>query len=284
VFVPLLRKVALLREIDFGVFSPVWPQALVETLDVLPIMEAMTQLPDAAESPDWPLVVDLPEDMKGTLITPLLSDWLKDRREEGKSLGPVVALENPHVTPLKVDQRHWDTQIERVEALAQRPNESAAFLWTPFVLQRREAKKDMVSEAHRVLEEGGLWKIVDVLPSSMAAHWLYRYFPKAWEIDRGLTWNASELYNILRQSGFAVELERKSQYRPVTVGVALEMARDRERCPQLAILPDAVYNEGVQRLEAVLEREGEEHLLPSEVCLAIVSAERRASGEEQEGD
>jgi hypothetical protein len=81
-----------------------------------------------------------------------------------------------------------------------------------------------------------------------------------------------------------VELERKSQYRPVTVGVALEMARDRERCPQLAILPDAVYNEGVQRLEAVLEREGEEHLLPSEVCLAIVSAERRASGEEQEGD
>jgi hypothetical protein len=266
--------VSLLQEIDLGVFSPVWTEALVEELNVMPIADAVTQMPRAARTPDWPLVVDLPEDMKGTLITPLLSNWLKDRRGEGKPLGPVMALENPHVTPLKVDQRHWDTQIERVERLSQRPDESAAFLWTPFALQRRYAKKDLIAETQRILEEGGQWTVVDVLPSSMAAHWLYRYFPQAWEFDREQTWNAYELYNNLLETGFEMEVDRRSLYQPVAASVALEIAQDREHCPQLATLPDTAYKEGMQRLEAVSEDKGEDHLLPSEVCLTVVIAEK----------
>jgi hypothetical protein len=274
VFVPLLRKVSLLQEIDLGVFSPVWTEALVEDLDVMPIVDAVTQMPSAAKTPDWPLVLDLPEDMKGTFVTPILSDWLSSRRQLGKTLGPVITLKNPHLEPLKAHRRYWDTQIERVEDLAQRPDESAAFLWTPFVLQRREAKKKLVAEAHRVLEQGGLWKVVDVLPPSMASHWLYRYFPQAREIDREQTWNAYVLYNKLREVRFTVELERRSVYQPVAVGVAIEMVQDRESCPQLAPLSDAIYEEGIQRLQAVLESRGDDHLLSSEVCLTIIDAKK----------
>jgi site-specific DNA recombinase len=273
-FVPLLRKVSLLQEIDLGVFSPVWTEALVEELDVMPIADAVTQTPNAAKTPDWPLVLDLPKDMRGTFVTPLLSDWLSSRRQSGGALGPVVALKNPRLTPLKAHRRYWDVQIERVGSLANRPDYSVAFLWTPFTLQREKAKQDLIAETQRILEEGGQWTVVDVLPSSMAAHWLYRYFPQAWEVDREQTWNAYELYNNLRGTKFDVEVERKSLYRPVAASVALEMARDREHCPQLALLPDAIYEEGLQRLELVVEHEGGEHLLPSEICLAIVIAEK----------
>jgi hypothetical protein len=274
VFVPLLRKVSLLQEIDLGVFSPVWTEALVEELDVMPIAEAVTQMPSAAKVPDWPLVLDLPEDMKGTFVTPLLSDWLSSRRQSGEALRPVVALKNSRVPPLKTHQRYWETQIERVDSLANRPNQSAAFLWTPFVLQRGKVKQDIIAEAHRVLEEGGQWTVVDILPSSMAGHWLYRYFPQAWEIDQQQAWNAYDLYNNLRADDFEVEVRRKSLYQSVAVGVALEIARDRKRCPQLTSLPDAAYKEGMQRLESVLEGKGESYRLSSEVCLTVVIAEK----------
>jgi site-specific DNA recombinase len=276
VFVPLLRKVSLLQEIDLGVFSPVWTEALVEELDVMPIADAVTQMPSTAETPDWPLVLDMPKGMKGKFVTPLLSDWLSSRRQSGEALGPVVALKNPHLEPLKAHRRYWDTQIERVNNLANRPGESVAFLWTPFALQRRKTKQDLIADAQRLLEEGGQWVLVDVLPSSMRVHWLYRYFPQAWETDRKQTWNAYDLYNNLRKADFEVELERRSIYRPVAVNVALKIARDRERCPQLASLPDAVYEEGIQRLKAVLERKGDDHLLPSEVCLTIVTVEKQS--------
>ena len=278
IFVPLLRKVPVLREIEFGVFSPVWPAALVEELGVIPIAKAVTRLPDVEDTPDWPLVVDLPADVKGKSITPLLSAWLKDRRERDEPLGPVVALENLQVPPLKVDRRYWDTEIELIDSLSHRPDGSAAFLWMPFVLQREEGKEELLVEAQRVVKEGGLLVVVDVLPSAMGAHWLYRYFPEAWEIDRDLTWNAFELYNRVREVGFEVDVERKSLYQPVTVGVALEMVKDRKRCPQLALLPDIAYEEGVQRLEAMAEREGKGHKLSSEVCLVMVRAEKQSSG------
>jgi hypothetical protein len=280
VFVPLLRKVSLLQEIDLGIFSPVWTEALVEELDVMPIANEVTQMPSTAETPDWPLVLDMPEGMKGKFVTPLLSDWLSSRRQSGEALGPVVALRNPHLEPLRAHQRYWDVQIERVNNLANRPGESVAFLWTPFALQRRKPKQDLIADAQRLLEEGGQWVLVDVLPSSMRVHWLYRYFPQVWETDRKQTWNAYDLYNNLRKADFEVELKRRSIYRPVAVNVALKIARDRNRCPQLASLPDAVYEEGMQRLKAVLERKGDDHLLPSEVCLTIVTVEKQSQADE----
>jgi hypothetical protein len=212
--------------------------------------------------------------MKGKFVTPLLSDWLSSHRHLEETLGAVVALKNPRLEPLKAHRRYWDLQIERVDSLATCSGESVAFLWTPFALQRRKPKQDLIAEVQRILEEGGQWTVVDVLPSSMAAHWLYRYFPQAREIDREQTWNAYELYNKLREAGFEVEVGRKSLYQPVAVKVALEMVQDRERCPQLAILPDAVYEEGIQRLKVVLEREESDHLLSSEICLITVGAEK----------
>ncbi|RLC63034.1 MAG: hypothetical protein DRI48_08880, partial [Chloroflexi bacterium] len=60
----------------------------------------------------------------------------------------------------------------------------------------------------------------------------------------------------------------------VTLVAARAMARRREASSQLVLLPDAVYERGLKRLEAALEREGADHLISSEVCLVVVEAER----------
>jgi hypothetical protein len=106
----------------------------------------------------------------------------------------------------------------------------------------------------------------------MAGHWLYQYFPGAWENDQGLTWNAFDLYNTLVKAGFETEMKRQSIYQPVTLGAARAMVQKRDRCPQLAILPDVVYEEGMERLEAAIEEKGEAHQVSSEICLVVVQA------------
>lgn len=273
VFVPLFREMAWLQEVDFGVFHPVWPMERVQALDVMKILAPVDRAPKKA--PDWPLVLDLPVEVKGKRITPVLSDWLKERRSEGKPLGPVVDLVNAQVRPLKVDGRHWDVGTERVEDLSELEEGSVGFLWTPFVLQRTEDKDSLVEQARHVLEDGGMWALVDVLPSSMEGHWLYRHIPKALTNDRAMTWSAYEVYNVLRGAGFEVEVERWSFHQAVALGAAHEMVRERERCPQLALMPDQVYEEGLKRLEGVLEEQGPRKLETSEACLLEVRATKR---------
>ncbi|MCD6552855.1 MAG: hypothetical protein J7M16_02455, partial [Anaerolineae bacterium] len=74
--------------------------------------------------------------------------------------------------------------------------------------------------------------------------------------------------------GFRVRLERRTFYQAVTLEVARGMAGARERCPQLAILPDEVYAQGLAALEEAVEREGKDEVIGSEFCLVEVTAVR----------
>ncbi len=274
VFVPLFRELEWMREVGFGVFHPIWSIEQVEQQDVLDVLPPLTELPIPDHVPDWPLVVDLPTDLVGNRITPMVSDWLKERRYAEKPLGPIVEFRDRDVFPLRVDPHHWgDAQIAPpVEALDRLPDESVGFLWSPFTLQRRESKISLLDEVWRVLEPGGMWGLVDLIPASMVPHWLYRYFPEALKNDQGSTWNTYELYNKLREVGFDVELKRSNLSQAVALGVAQKLTAERERCPQLATMPDVVYEAGMSRLQAAVEEQGAEHLEPSEVCLVEVRA------------
>jgi site-specific DNA recombinase len=275
VFIPLFREMAWLREVGFGVFHPVWPMERIRALDVMEVMAPLEKQPEPEVVPDWPLVVDLPEAVEGKRITPALSDWLKERKHTGEPLGPVVALRNRSAQPLKVGHRHWpDVTIEQVDDLGDLEDESVGFLWMPFLLQRWETKATLLEDVWRVVEPGGMWALTDVLPLSMEGHWLYRYFPEALDNDRGLTWDTYEMYNALQKAGFKVELKRRNVHQAVALGIAQEMARERARCPQLAFMPDTVYESGMERLKAAVEEKGKRHLEASEVCLVEVKAQR----------
>ncbi len=63
-------------------------------------------------------------------------------------------------------------------------------------------------------------------------------------------------------------------HQAVALGTAQEMARERERCPQLTIMPDTVYEGGMKRLKVAVEDKGKRYLEASEVCLIEIKAQK----------
>ena len=177
---------------------------------------------------------------------------------------------------MQVDLRKWaGVEMRRVEDLSELGPGSVGFLWTPFALQREAEKASLLNEARRVVESGGTWAFVDVLPASMAGHWVYQVFSDAWKGERELTWDTFQVYNELVKAGFEVSLKQRSFHQAVALEVAWRMASERERCPQLKLLPDAVYEEGLAGLKEELEREGGATQKPSEFCLMEVTAVKK---------
>jgi hypothetical protein len=266
----------LLREVDFGVFVPLWSPEIVEEVGLTPLLRLLTRASAVEEAPDWPLVLTLPEDVIEQQIDSVLSGWLKAWRKGEQGVGRVLELARPGAPRLQEDSRkRVGVEVECVEELQSLPDESAAFLWTPFAVQRAEDRQAQVGAIRRVIEPGGTWAFTDVVPASMPGHWLYRFFPEAWHNEKQHTWDAFHLYNALVGAGFEVKLERQNVYQAVTLGVALRMARERQHCPQLVALPDEVYAANLAALGKVVKREGARSPVGSEFCLVWVVAVRR---------
>jgi hypothetical protein len=273
IFVPLFRQIPLVREVTFGVFVPIWTPALAEELAVMAILPDLVAAPDPHQVPDWPLVPALPEEVTGQRITPVLSTWLKKQRREKREIRRIVDLARRGVPHLEVDARRWpEVTVERVKKLGALQDRTVSFLWTPFALQAAKDRAALIKQVQRVLAPGSVWAFVDVLPFSMPGHWLYRFFPQAGELEKSRMWNASQVFNTLRETGFEVQLKQRSVCQAVEVGVAHQMASNRAACPQLMALPDEVYSAGIEALEQAIDRDGEKGLIESEFCLAEVTA------------
>ncbi len=275
IFIPLFRQVSFLRETSFGTFVPHWPANLVEELGALPVLSPLTEAPAPGEMLDWPVLVDLPDELLRDRITPVLSEWLKDRRKAGQPFGPLVEMIHTEEDRLVVDSRKWPgVTVDQIEQLQDAPAGHAAFLWTPFLLQRAENKAMVAQQVWEALEPNGTWAFIDVLPASMPGHWLYRFFPAARSNEANYTWDTAQLHRELMKAGFNVKITRRTFYQPVALGAALEMARKRELCLALRILPDEIYEEGFNALQDAVQNEGADHLLESEFCIVQVRALR----------
>ncbi|HHS96678.1 MAG TPA: recombinase family protein [Chloroflexi bacterium] len=272
-FIPLFRSIPLVEEREFGVFTPVWPLDADLPLPC-PRLSPLTELPgEPVQMPFLPLWPWEP-DPEGR-ISPILSLVLKERRKEGREGGLVVSVPHVGVPPLKLDERKWsEVRLERLplaEVLA-REEGSVAFLATPLGVQSRSDREGLAERVFRLLEESGYWYIIDVLPASMPAHWVFRYFPQAWSHAGREFWRAYDFYNTLRRAGFQVEQEERTFYEPVSAGVALEIARRREGL--LGALPHEAYEERLRRLEEKVAKEGPDAPIASEVTLVVILARK----------
>jgi site-specific DNA recombinase len=251
-FVPLFRSIPLLQERDLGTFTPVWTAEMTDLLPY-PIMPPLTSLPrkvaDRLFLPVWPWTPD-----PSARISEPLSDALKARRKAGRFGGAAIDVARRGVPPLLLDARKWpDASLEvrsLSEALEQRDG-TLAFLYTPLAVQGHPDRDDLVEAAFRLLDEEGHWHVIDVVPASMPAHWVFAFFPEAWPHAYGSFWTAYNFYNELRRAGFQVKLREHAFYWPVALGVAWEIAR--RRSGLLAALTDEHYQEGLHRLEKALE-------------------------------
>jgi len=186
-FIPLFRSIPLVEEREFGTFTPVWPLNLDLTLPC-PRLPPLTELPDELAQvpflPLWPWEPD-PE----ARISPILSLVLKERRKEGREGGVAVSVLRSGVPLLKLDERKWPgVTLERL-SLAEvltREEDSVIFLAAPLAVQAHPDRENLAERVFRLLEEGGYWYIIDVVPASMPAHWVFRFFPQAWPQARRL--------------------------------------------------------------------------------------------------
>jgi site-specific DNA recombinase len=216
-FIPLFRTMAGVEEREFGVFVPVWP---VEEGGVVGHrLEAVREVGEEAVA--LPFVVKWPWEMEAEARgSPTVSALLKERRSGGKEGGRVV-VPRVGVPEVRVDGRKWpEVGVEEMgleEALRQKEG-TVAVLVTPLGLQEAADRGEMVRRAWEVLEDWGYWLLVDVLPVSMAGHWVFRVFPGAWKRVEKEYWSGQEVYRRLREVGFAVEMEEWTFWEGVSVG------------------------------------------------------------------
>jgi site-specific DNA recombinase len=273
-FIPLFRAIPLLQERDLGSFTPVWPD---EMADVLPHsgLPPLTSLPEETADlpflPTWPWVPD-----SSARISPPLSAALKARRRAGYTGGLAISVSHPGVPSVILDARKWPDVSLGVKSLRQvlkQAKGSAAFISTPLAVQSHPNPDELAQAIFRALDDEGYWHLVDLVPASMPAHWVFSFFPEAWPGVQGLFWTAYNFYNTLRQSGFQVEQREHTFRQPVTLGVALEIARGRPGV--LMKMADEPYQERMQQLETIVGERGEETLVQSEVTVVEIMAVKR---------
>lgn len=275
IFIPLFRQIPFLRELEFGIFAPVWPLELAATLTSLTVLPALTQVPAAPPPVAGPLVVALPPALLGDRITPQLSAWLKARRKANLDYSQVVELVTPTAPPLRTDARKWPAvEHRRVTALDALPDASVQFLWSPLAIQAAPDLAALLATARRVLAPGGVWVSLDLVPDAMPGHWLFRYFPETWPNETQRALAVPRLFTLFSQAGFQVTLERRTYYQPVSLGAAWTLAQQRAASPALQRLPDEVYTARLAALQAELQRAGPHTLLSSEFCLVVSTAQR----------
>lgn len=269
-FIPLFRKVGIVEEREFGVFVPVWRAGEGPWR----WLERVTELPEAVVQE--PYVLRWPWGEAEGRQTPTIGRILKERRMRGKGGGLVVSVPWLGVPGVRVDRRKWpEVQLREMsleEALGERPG-SVGVLVTPLALQGVREREALVRRVWEVLEgDGGVWWLVDVLPVSMAGHWVHRYFPGAWRRLGEVYWNGQQVYGVLREVGYEVEMEEWTFGEEVALGVIWEIAR--RRGGVLGVLTEEEYRAGMERLEGEIAERGEGALVVSEMTLMAVEARK----------
>lgn len=157
----------------------------------------------------------------------------------------------------------------RAEAL---PISTAAvdYVYTSFVFHHIADKDAALDEVTRVLTSDGRLRIRNMDPWGQDDWWLYRFFDGARETDHVRFWPVERIAEALERRGFDVDPEVTIERVSRTVADALDEA-ERRVISQLAILDDASYEEGIQRLRA---RPADEELPYPRAGLSLVAAKR----------
>jgi len=285
IFIPILRQVPLLQERDLGVFVPVWSpehtqregKNQVMTIPQLAPITILSERPTAA-----PFLLENPmAPPPKARIAPGLSRALALCKKSGLAPKTLIQAISPDRTLLPADLRKWSQATEGAfpigEIFDHEQNSvdvlATQFLFWDIVLDTSPENADvLLKRICTILRENGVWYLQELLLTDMPAHWLYTYFPAAWQWARKNTWSLYTLYNQLRRMGFSSQAKRHVYYQPIRLGTALNIAE--QRLGNLGLLSDDDFEQGISQLQQAVEEHGQEYLIGSEVALADVWAQK----------
>jgi ubiquinone/menaquinone biosynthesis C-methylase UbiE len=124
-------------------------------------------------------------------------------------------------------------------------------------LHHFQDKFGFLSEAMRVLRPGGQLLTIGVDPHAGVDEWyIYKYFEKALEIDRGRYPASGQIREWMQAAGFADCTTRVIQHLTVRLDArtALQQGRlDKSVTSQLGVLTDEEYRQGIARVREALD-------------------------------
>lgn len=165
--------------------------------------------------------------------------------------------------------------VELVAGRAERlPWDAAHFDYvvTSFAFHHFEDKPRALDEITRVSKPDGAFRLVNIDPSRMRRSWLYRFFPEAEREDDARFWSPELIGYELERRGWDVRTRIEITMGPTPLAEALADAERRE-LSQLAILDDAGYARGLERLRAEATRDPGGSI-PSEMAVVTIAATR----------
>ncbi len=278
---PIFRSIEMLEERELGYFVPRWREEHSDML-TFPQLADVTQTPKTGDA--LPFIIQsplVPEESKR--IAPGVSQALKVQRYSGIPVAEICQVITPQRAELPVDLRRWPSanyQNISPEALFDLPHEHIDILISQFSIwdgmAMDQSPENLISTVWQRMKPGGVWYLNELLPQDMPAHWVYRYFPSAWEWASHHTWNLYLLYNRLLGQGFETNVKRHMYYQPVALHIAEAVAC--ERPGVLAHLSDALFNEGMAALQKEIDEKGRDYLLGSEFNIVEAWAQKPVEG------
>lgn len=141
-----------------------------------------------------------------------------------------------------------------------------------FAIQHVPDGARAISEARRVLAERGRFVVITIDPRSQPDFAIYRYWPSALDLDLRRFARPDELVAWCRTAGFkSVDVSTKTVKPELRLDEALSAARARSSS-QLALISEADYQTGLERIEAEIRERGSDAIVPEEICLVALIA------------
>ncbi|MHC5040610.1 MAG: class I SAM-dependent methyltransferase [Planctomycetota bacterium] len=149
------------------------------------------------------------------------------------------------------------------------------YVTNQFAFHHVEDKPLMVAEVHRVLKPGGRFVMINISPPDMEDWAIYRYFPEAWEVDRGDFLPEKKVAALLGDAGFvSISAERIHHAAETDLRTFAVSVRERTISQFLAISEEA-YREGRRRIEEEIREAGDRPLpLTNPACLLKIRADK----------
>jgi DNA invertase Pin-like site-specific DNA recombinase len=247
IFVPIIRKIPSLYEIEFGSFVPLWHEVDSHSITNLPemdpqIIENMPTLPFFDKNPLLPSA--------DSRNTPGIAESL--RMLSRKSTISVIQAASEPFTLLPMDLRKWKSAGAKTipfRALKKLSEAGTDILITQFALWEN-GYADTLDLIASKIRSGGVWYFYEVLPADFPAHWFYRALPAAWEWVKGNSWSLYTLYNRVQAEFESVDLKRHIFRQSISHKTAKTLLL---RSSIIHNIPQEAESTGVKQLASMIE-------------------------------
>jgi ubiquinone/menaquinone biosynthesis C-methylase UbiE len=153
--------------------------------------------------------------------------------------------------------------------------ESFDFVTNQFSFHHVQDKSGMISEVYRILRPGGQFVMSNISAHDMPNWIIYRYFPRAWEIDMQDFMPKEAIRTLMLQAGFdQVEIDLAHQDYEEDLAEFADVSRMRV-VSQLRTIPDLDYEAGLKQIEAELQQaQGQPVIISSEFTMAKFTGQK----------